>query len=52
MTAEWLETGDTAWNDVLEAVEHDVYHLAEWTEVEASLMGGTPRAFLSRQRFE
>ncbi|NNC93598.1 MAG: GNAT family N-acetyltransferase [Acidimicrobiia bacterium] len=45
MTARWIELGDPAWNEALAGLDHDVYHLAEWTEAEAGLVGGTGRAF-------
>lgn len=45
MTARWVEIDDPAWNETLAGLNHDVYHLAEWTEAEAGLVGGTPRAF-------
>ena len=45
MTARWVEIDDPAWNETLASLDHDVYHLAEWTAAEAGLVGGTPRAF-------
>jgi hypothetical protein len=51
MTAGWVEPGE-AWDGALAELEHDVYHLGEWTEVEAGLFSGSARAFHFRDRGE
>lgn len=44
-----LAPDDPSWHDVLDLVEHDVFHLPECAEVNSTMIGGDPLAFCYRE---
>lgn len=49
MKSSLIEPTDARWQSVLEQCRHDFYHLPGYVELEASRVGGAPRAFYAEE---
>ena len=49
MEVKILNVGDREWKDILEIIQHDIYHLPEYNLLEAKRTNTIPQAFLATE---
>lgn len=48
--SEFVDSSDAQWHEVRQVAEHDFYHLPEYAELDANLVGGTPRCWTAETK--